>query len=120
MNFEIGKTYGNYEIIDVLHSSRDGITYKVKNKLVNRLESMKVLPGTAQNDLEAVERFLREVRVHGTMQHPNIVLFYNATELDGRLVMTSELVEGRTLAARLELGPMPWKEAAGCMTQVLA
>jgi serine/threonine-protein kinase len=120
MSFEIGKTYGNYEIIDVLNSSRDGITYKVKNKLVNRMEAMKVLPGNAYNDLEAVERFMREVRVHAGMQHSNIVLFYNAAELDGRLVMTSELAEGVTLAARLEVGPMPWKDAVSCMTQVLS
>ena len=120
MSFEIGGTYGNYEIIDVLCSSRDGVTYKVRNKLVNRFEAMKVLPGNAQNDLETVGRFMREVRVHAGMQHPNIVVFYNATELDGRLVMTSELAEGATLEARLELGPLPWKEAVGCMTQVLA
>ena len=120
MSFETGKTYGNYEIIDVLNSSRDGITYKVRNRLANRMEALKVLPGSAQNDLEAVERFMREVRVHAAMQHPNIVLFYNAAELDGRLVMTSELVEGGTLAGRLELGPLPWKEAAACMSQVLA
>ena len=120
MNFEIGKTYANYEIIDVLSSSRDGVTYKVKNTLVNRLEAMKVLAGNAQNDLESVERFLREVRVHASMQHPNIVAFYNATELDRRLVMTSELAEGVTLAARLELGPLPCHDAVSCMTQVLA
>jgi len=120
MSFEIGKTYGNYEVIDVLNSSRDGITYKVKNKLVNRMEAMKVLPGNTYNDLEAVERFMREVRVHASMQHPNIVFFYNATELDGRLVMTSELAEGVTLAARLELGPLSWKDAVSCMTQVLS
>ena len=47
MSLEIGKTYGNYEIIDVLNSSRDGVTYKVKNQLVNRMEAMKVLPGNA-------------------------------------------------------------------------
>ena len=45
------------------------------------------------------------------MMHPNIVSFYNAAELEGRLVMTSELVEGVTLAERLELGPLPWKDA---------
>ena len=45
MSFQVGKTYGNYQIIDVLHSSRDGVTYKVKNRLANRLEAMRVMPG---------------------------------------------------------------------------
>src|SRR5262249_34548081 len=98
----------------------DGTTYKVRNKLANRFEAMKVLPGNSQNDQDRVERFLREIRVHAGLTHPNIVNFYNATELEDRLVMTSELVEGTTLAGRLELGPMPWREAVSAMNQVLS
>src|SRR5215471_15442767 len=120
MSFQIGRSYENYEIIDVLQSSRDGVTYKVRNKIVGRLEAMKVLPGYAQNDQEALERFQREIRVHAGMLHPNIISFYNAAELENRLVMTSELVEGATLAERLELGPLPWKDATTYMGHVLA
>src|ERR1043166_5495742 len=120
MSFQIGRSCVNSEIIDVLHSSREGITYKVRNKLVSRLEAMKVLPGYAQNDQEALERFLREIRVHAGMAHPNIITFYNAAELESRLVMTSELVEGATLAERLELGPLRWNDAATYMAQVLS
>src|SRR5579864_3837487 len=118
MNFQIGRTYGNYQFIDVLDSSRDGVTYKVKNRLTNRMESMKVLPGNAHDDQDRVERFLREIRVHAGLMHPNIVSFYNAAELEGRLVMTSELVEGTTMAGRLELGRMRWQDAIRMMSQV--
>jgi len=104
MSFQIGRSYGSYEIIDVLHSSREGVTYKVRNRLASRLEAMRVLPGNAHNDQEQIERFLREIRVHAAMLHPNIVSFYSAAELENRLVMTSELVEGVTMAERLELG----------------
>src|SRR5450755_668367 len=120
MSFQIGGTCGNYQIIDVLHSSREDVTYKVKNRLVNRLEAMKVLPGNLQDDQATVERFLREIRVHAGMVHPNIVTFYNAAEVEGRLAMTFELVEGVTLAERLELGPLAWKDAASMMAQVLS
>jgi serine/threonine-protein kinase len=120
MSFEIGRTYGSYEFIDVLETSKEGITYKVKNVLAGRLEVLKALPGGSQNDQDRVERFLREVRVHAGLLHPNIITFYNATELEGRIVMTSELVEGTALAARLELGPLPWMEALECMSGVLS
>src|SRR4029453_1466750 len=53
------------------------------------------------------------------MIHPNIISFYNAAELENRLVMTSELVEGVTLAERLELGPLRWMDAISYMGQVL-
>src|SRR5439155_412439 len=36
-----------------------------------------------------------------------------------QLVMTTELVEGPTLAERLELGPLPWHEAVEIIGQVL-
>src|SRR5947209_1087644 len=120
MSFEIGRTYGSYEFIDVLETSKEGITYKVKNVLAGRMEVLKALPGGSQNDQDRVERFLREARVHAGLLHPNIITFYNATELEGRIVMTSELVEGTALAARLELGPLPWMEALDCMCGVLS
>src|SRR5581483_5194967 len=120
MSFQVGRSYGNYEIIDVLHSSREGVTYKVRNTLCNRLEAMKVLPWYAQNDQEALERFYREIRVHAGMVHPNIISFYNAAELENRLVMTFELVEGVTLAERLELGPLRLTDALTYMGHVLS
>jgi serine/threonine-protein kinase len=67
-----------------------------------------------------VERFLREIKVHSRLSHPNIVAFYSAIELDNQLVMTSEFFDGITLERRLEVGPMPLEEAIACMSQVLA
>lgn len=60
------------------------------------------------------------MRVRAGLSHPNIVAFYDAIELEGHLVMTTELVEGPTLAERLELGALPWREAAGLTRQALA
>jgi serine/threonine protein kinase len=120
MGFEIGQTAGGYEFIDFLGSSKDDVAYKVRNTLSNRLEMLKVLPKKFQDDQERVSRFLREIKVHSRLIHPNIVSFYNATELDGHLVMTTELVEGTTLAERLQLGPLPWREAATFMSQALS
>src|SRR5207249_10654249 len=59
-------------------------------------------------------------KVHARLSHPNIITFYNATEIDGQLVMTMELVEGTPLAWRLELGPIPYPQAIRYMRQVLA
>ena len=109
----LGQTVGDYEIIDVLESSKEGVTYKVRNVLVERLEVLRVLPKALQDDQETVNRFLREAKIHARINHPNIVAFYHATQLDGQLVMTSELVEGTTLERRLELGPLPVAEALG-------
>jgi serine/threonine-protein kinase len=81
---------------------------------------LRVLPKALQDDPDAVTRFLREAKLHARMSHPNIVTFYHATQLDGQLIMTTELVEGTTLAARRELGPLPVAEALLCLDQVLS
>src|SRR6266849_1111144 len=119
MAFEIGKIAGGYEFLDVLDSNKTGVAYKVRNLKFNRVEMLRILPRNVQDDQERVERFLREVKVHARLSHPNIITFYNASEIDGQLVMTMELVEGTPLGWRLELGPLPYPEAIRYMSHVL-
>jgi serine/threonine protein kinase len=120
MAFEIGQRAGVYEVVGVLDNARSGRTYRVRNALADRFELLRILPRALQEDREEVERFLREIKVHARLSHPNIVAFYSATELDDQLVMTSEFFEGITLEKRLEVGPMPLREAIACMSQVLS
>ena len=120
MSFQLGTTVGGYEFLDVVDSSKAGIAYKVRNTLAHRIELLTILPKSAQDDQERMERFVREIKVRARLTHPNIATFYNAAVLDGQMVMTTELVEGTTLAQRLELGPLPWKDAVQLMCQALA
>jgi serine/threonine-protein kinase len=120
MNFEIGKTYNGYEFLDVLRMSKTQVDYRVWNRLAQRVEVLTVLPGNLQSDQEQMERFLREMKVHARLVHPNIIGFYNAMELERQAVMTTELVEGVTLKERLQAGPLGWTEAIGYIRQALA
>ncbi len=120
MKFEIGQTAGGYEFLAVLDTSESGVTYKVRNVLVRRLETLKVLPKELQEDQQRIDRFLREVNIRARLSHPNIVSFYNAMSLDDQLVMTTELVEGSTVAQLAKLGPFPIKDAADYICQALS
>jgi serine/threonine protein kinase len=120
MSFEIGQRTGVYEFVGIQDNSRNGRIYHVRNAVSDRFELLRILPKELQENQEEVDRFLREIKVHARLTHPNIVAFYSATELDNQLVMTSEFFEGVTLETRLEAGPMPVKEAIACMSQVLA
>ena len=120
MAFELGRTYSMYEFLDVLRTSRSTAAYRVRNTLARRQELLEVLLESAQDDQEQVERFMREVAVRASLVHTNIVTFHNAFVLEGRFVMTTELVEGPTVAERLEAGPLEWREAAGIARQALA
>src|ERR1700687_1312146 len=120
MSFEIGHRVGVYEFVGIQDTSRSGRTYRVRNAVADRLELLRILPRELQENQEEVDRFLREIKVHSRLSHPNIVSFYTATEIDGKLVMTSEFFEAITLEKRLESGPMPPDEAIRCMSQVLS
>ena len=112
MGFEIGKTVAGYEIVEVLGTSKTGVAYKVRNVFAQRFEVLKILPKSIQDDEEQNARFLREIKVHAQLLHPNIVTFYNAREIEGQLVMTTELVPGVTLSEKLQAGPIAWRDAS--------
>jgi len=119
MGFEIGKTVAGYEIVELLGSSATGIAYKVRNVFSQRFEILKILPKEISGNEEQVVRFLREIKVHARLVHPNIVTFYNAREIEGQLVMTTEFVPGITVAERLEAGPIAWQDATRYTCQAL-
>jgi serine/threonine protein kinase len=120
MALEIGKTVDGYEVVEVLGSSKTGVAYKVRNVFAQRFEVLKILPKSVQDDEEQNARFLREIKVHAQLLHPNIVTFYNARQMAGQLVMTTEFVPGVTLAERLEAGPIAWRDACHFADQVLS
>jgi serine/threonine-protein kinase len=119
MTFQLGKTYGDYQFIDVLESSRFGVVYRVRNLAENRFEMLRELPASLREDPERVERFLREAKLRARLTHRNIVALYRTGVLEGQYMMTTEAVEGRTLAERLELGPMEASEAVETAIQAL-
>jgi len=120
MGFEIGKTVAGYEIVEVLGTSKTGVAYKVRNVFAQRFEVLKLLPKSIQDDEEQNARFLREIKVHAQLLHPNIVTFYNAREIEGQLVMTKEFVPGAELAEKLKPGPIAWCEANRYACHVLS
>ena len=119
MGEEVGKRVGDYEILAVLGAGGMGKVYKVRNVISDRVEAMKVLLPDLAGRQELASRFLREIKILAALNHPNIAALRTALTLDNQLVMIMEYVEGKTLAARLEQGPIPPSEAIDCINQVL-
>ena len=115
-----GKVIEGYEVIDVLHNLPGRIAYRARNLELGRFEQLEILPQSLAEDEERSERFLREIRLLSSLQHPHIVTCYGAARLEGQLAMMVEMLEGVTLAERLELGPMDPVEATSVMRQLLA
>jgi eukaryotic-like serine/threonine-protein kinase len=97
MNLEIGSKIGDYEIIDVLGAGGMGKVFKVRNIISGAVEAMKVLLPNLQHEPELADRFVREIKVQASLQHPNITAFHTALRVDNQILMLMELVEGDTL-----------------------
>jgi len=120
MPIQIGDIVGDYRVTGVLGRGGMGKVFRVRSLLTDRDEAMKVvLPDLDENPTLA-DRFLREIKVHASLQHPNIATLHTALRVDDRLVMILELVEGVSLEEMLLRGPVEVSEAVHYITQVLA
>src|SRR5208283_4074494 len=120
MSFQIGDTVGDYQIIGVLGAGGMGKVYKVKNNISDRIDALKVLLPDLADDPELADRFIREIKVLASLNHPNIAGLRTAFRLENQLLMVMEFVEGVTLDDKIKAGPIPVDEAISYITQVLA
>jgi hypothetical protein len=103
-----------------LGSGGMGRVYRVRNVISDRIEAMKVLLPDLVGRQELATRFLREIKLMASLNHPNIAQLRTAFTANNQLVMIMEYVEGSTLADRLEKhGPIPVPEALNYIGQVL-
>lgn len=106
MTFEPGTTLGEYTIEATLGHGGLGTVYRVKHRISQRLEAMKVLLPERTGTLESAERFRREIQMLASLNHPNIARLNTAFYFEEQLVMMMELVEGedlRTLSRRTRI-----------------
>lgn len=121
MSFQVGQIIGDYQVEGVLGRGGIGALYRVRNRISDRVDAMKVLlPSIQSSSPEITNRFQREIRVHASLRHPNIAELYTAFQLDDQLLMVMELVEGPTLESLLAHAPLPVELAIGILSQVLA
>jgi serine/threonine protein kinase len=120
MPFRLGETAGDYAILDLLGAGGMGRVFRVRSLLSDRIEAMKVLLPEATSDPALTERFLREIKVHASLDHPNIAAMRTAFRVEDHIVMIMELVPGASLSAVLQGGPVDAQRATAYARQVLA
>jgi hypothetical protein len=97
-----------YEILRLLGRGGMGVVYLAKNKLMDRLEVLKVINQALMDKPGSLERFLREIRETAKLSHVNVVKAYSAMELGELLVFAMEYVEGEDLGRYVQShGPLP-------------
>jgi hypothetical protein len=88
-----------------------GEVYKARDTRLDRTVAIKVLPSEVASDPDLRIRFEREARAVAALDHPHICGIYDVGSVDGTHYLVMPHLEGQTLAARLEKGPLPLDQA---------
>ena len=79
-----------------------GIVYRGKDPFIGRTVAIKTITGNFTDNPDLLERFYREARAAGGLQHPNIVTIYDMGEDNGTPYIAMELLEGDDLGHMVE------------------
>jgi Tol biopolymer transport system component len=109
---------GHYQILDKLGQGGMGEVYRALDKNLGRQVAIKVLPEEFSKDPERLARFEREAKLLAALDHPNIAAIHGIEGLEGRRFLVLELVEGETLKARLDKGPLAVADALETCRQI--
>jgi Tol biopolymer transport system component len=114
-----GTRIGTYEIIDAIGAGGMGEVYRARDTKLRREIAIKILPEMFASDAGRVARFQREAELLATLNHPHIAAIYGTDDSSGVLALVLELIEGETLAERIERGALPLDDALAIARQLV-
>src|SRR5882672_12817005 len=102
----IKKTLGRYKVVGELGRGAMGAVYRAVDPLIDREVAIKTLLPNLPDDVmnEVRERFIREARSAGRLNHPSIVTIFDVGEHEGVAYIAMELLEGRSLQQIMRSG----------------
>ncbi|MGE5141895.1 MAG: serine/threonine-protein kinase, partial [Acidobacteriota bacterium] len=97
---------GRYEIIEELGRGSMGVVYKARDPLLDRILALKTvaLDLSAEEATAFEQRFYREARSAGRLNHPNIVTVHDVGKTDSMAYIAMEFLQGRSLREILDSG----------------
>jgi serine/threonine protein kinase/Tol biopolymer transport system component len=107
MDLAAGARLGPYEIVAALGAGGMGEVYRARDTRLDRSVAIKILPSHLSSSPELKSRFEREARTISSVTHPHICHLYDVGSQSGVDYLVMELLEGETLAQRLQKGCLP-------------
>lgn len=98
----IARDFGPYQQLCKIREGGMGVVYKGWHRRLHRTDAIKKIHGSYCRDEKARERFLVEGRAIARLRHPHVIQVYDCGEDQEQLYLSMELMEGGTLAEKLE------------------
>lgn len=107
-----------YRIVELIGKGGMGVVYKAEHRLMNRIVALKVINQKLVRNIQAVERFRREVQAAARLSHPNIVTAHDAERAGNVHYLVTEYVDGTDLAEVIRQGgPLEIRKACEYVKQ---
>ena len=110
---------GKYKVLELLGTGGMGKVYLAEHKFMRRRVALKVLPRSrVASDSSLLERFYREAKALGALDHPNIVRAYDHDHENELHFLVMEFVDGPSLQDMIRIGgPISWNAAVHYLYQ---
>ncbi len=118
MTLSAGQRLGTFEILAALGAGGMGEVYHARDLKLGRDVAIKVLPVAFVTDSERLGRFQREARLLAALNHPHIASIFGLEESGETTFLAMELVEGESLADRVQAGALGPDESLQIARQI--
>lgn len=115
----IGSAVGPYVVKAILGAGGMGEVYRASDSKLGRDVALKILPKAHASDPERRARFEREAHILASLNHPHIAAIHGVEDSGTIHALVLELVEGQTLAERLESGALRTEDAITIALQIV-
>ena len=115
---KLGPLFPQLEILELIGKGGMGAVYKARQRELDRIVALKILPPDIGQDAAFAERFAREARALAKLNHPGIVTLYEFGRADGLYFFLMEYVDGVNLRRLLAGGRVSAREALAIVPQI--
>src|ERR1022692_211706 len=115
---ELAVKFPQLEILELIGKGGMGAVYKARQRQLDRVVALKILPPGIGDDPAFAERFAREAKALAKLNHPGIVTIYDFGRADGLFFFFMEFVDGVNLRQLLHAGRISPREALAIVPQI--
>lgn len=115
---ELVSKFPQLELLDFIGQGGMGAVYRARQKELDRIVALKILPPDIGQEPAFAERFMREARALAKLNHPGIVTIHEFGRTDGLFFFLMEFVDGVSLRQLLANARISPREALAIVPQI--